>query len=74
MQEVVDHYAERTGRDLSGALFYYVYGLFKTAVFLQQIYYRYRHGQTDDPRFAHFGEGTRVLVDHAAGVIERDRL
>ena len=49
--EVVDRYAERSGREISNVLFYYVFGLFKLAVIVQQIYYRYYHGQTRDKRF-----------------------
>ena len=33
-------------------LFYYAFGLFKTAVIVQQIYYRYVQGFTKDERFA----------------------
>ncbi|HOW99078.1 MAG TPA: phosphotransferase family protein, partial [Deltaproteobacteria bacterium] len=32
--------------------FYYCFGIFRVAVILQQIYYRYYHGQTRDKRFA----------------------
>ena len=50
-RELVDLYASRSGRDVSGMLFYYCYGLFKTAVILQQIYARYVRGHTKDARF-----------------------
>src|SRR5262249_32177409 len=36
--ELVARYAEKTGRDVSGMLFYYCFGLYKIAVILQQIY------------------------------------
>lgn len=51
-QGFVDTYAARSGRDVSASLFYYVYGLFKNAVIIQQIYARYRAGHTQDERFA----------------------
>lgn len=51
-REVVDRYALRSGRDVGDVLFYYVFGLFKVGVIGQQIYYRYRQGFTQDPRFA----------------------
>ena len=38
-----------------------VYGLFKVAVIVQQLYLRYVTGRTTDPRFAHLIEGVRVL-------------
>ncbi len=51
-QEVVQSYALASGRDIPAVLFYYVYGLFKLAVIVQQIYARYKRGFTRDRRFA----------------------
>ncbi|MBI1318909.1 MAG: phosphotransferase [Candidatus Hydrogenedens sp.] len=50
-REVAEYYAELTGRDISNILFYYVFALFKLAVIVQQIYYRYKQGLTNDERF-----------------------
>jgi aminoglycoside phosphotransferase (APT) family kinase protein len=50
-EEVVAKYAEKTGRNVKGFDFYYAFGLFRLAVIAQQIYYRFYHGQTQDPRF-----------------------
>jgi len=63
--QFVQRYAERTGRDLSQIGYYEVLGMFKLAVILQQIYYRFRRGQTRDSRFQNFGEQVRGLVDLA---------
>ena len=60
-QEILDFYAERTGADVSNFQFYYVYGLWRLAVIIQQIYYRYYHGQTDNPRFKGFAQMTIAL-------------
>ncbi len=60
-QEILDFYAERTGADVSNFQFYYVYGLWRLAVIIQQIYYRYYHGQTDNPRFKDFAQMTTAL-------------
>ena len=49
--EMVTYYAERTGMEVDDFDFYLVYGVFRLAVILQQIYYRYYHGQTKDERF-----------------------
>ena len=46
----------RSGRDLSNIRFYETFALFKIAVVIQQIFYRYTAWQTDDPRFAAFGD------------------
>lgn len=73
-QEVVDRYAERTGRDVSNMLFYYVYALYKIAVIIQQIYARYKRGLTDDPRFAMFGVGVQFLAQACVEAIDRGTL
>lgn len=67
--EVVARYAERTGRELKDFTYYYVYGLFRLAGIAQQIYARYKLGQTTNPRFATFGQAVRVLADQAMRVI-----
>lgn len=60
-EEVVEYYAERTGWRTDNFDFYLVYGWFRLAVIVQQIYYRYHHGQTKDPRFADFWRLTNYL-------------
>jgi aminoglycoside phosphotransferase (APT) family kinase protein len=50
-QEVINRYAEKSKRDVSNILFYYVFGLFKNAVIAQQIYARWKKGYTRDERF-----------------------
>ena len=59
--EAAKRYAERSGRDLGALAYYLVFGTFKMAVVLQQIYVRFHRGQTRDPRFAGMGEGARSL-------------
>jgi len=73
-QQVVDRYAEVTGRDLTGALFYYAFGLFKVAVIAQQIYKRFKDGHTSDPRFGMLIMGVKILGDQAARAIDRERI
>jgi aminoglycoside phosphotransferase (APT) family kinase protein len=54
-RELVDAYFELSGRDRpDNWAFYEVYGLFRLAVIVQQIYFRYHHGQTDNPAFRRF--------------------
>jgi len=50
-KEFIDRYAEKSGRDLSDILFYYVFGMFKNAVIAQQIYHRWKQGHSSDARF-----------------------
>jgi len=49
-------------RDLSGIAFYEIFAIFKVAVVLQQIYYRYEKGQTRDERFKDFGHSVVELA------------
>jgi aminoglycoside phosphotransferase (APT) family kinase protein len=70
-EEFIERYAAKTGRDLRGIGYYEALGVFKLAVILQQIYFRYRRGQTRDERFAGFGERVRGLVRLAAAMVER---
>lgn len=53
-QEVVEYYCDRTGFRTDNWTFYEVYGLFRLAVIIQQIYYRYHHKQTRNPSFKNF--------------------
>ena len=66
--ELVDYYFERTGLAAERFDFYYAYGLFRLAVIVQQIYYRFVLGQTKNPRFAPFGRFCCVLSEAAAEV------
>jgi aminoglycoside phosphotransferase (APT) family kinase protein len=64
--QFVRRYAQRTGRDLSQIGYYEVLGVFKLAVILQQIYYRFKCGQTTDRRFQNFDECVRALIEVAS--------
>jgi aminoglycoside phosphotransferase (APT) family kinase protein len=70
----VTRYAERSRRDVSNILFYFVYGLFKNAVIVQQIYARYRKGATQDQRFAGLIHMVYAYGQLAARAIERGRI
>jgi aminoglycoside phosphotransferase (APT) family kinase protein len=64
--ELVGRYAQTTGRDISNMVFYRVLALFKVAVIIQQIYYRYHQGLTKDARFASLPEVVNVLMRAAS--------
>jgi len=59
---LVERYKLKTGRDTSHMPFYLTFARFKVAVIVQQIYYRYHHGLTRDPRFARMPEVVKVLL------------
>lgn len=69
--ELVAHYGARTGRDVSHIAYYEVLGIFKLAVILQQIYFRWARGQTRDERFRTFDQRVRQLVGAAAARVEQ---
>jgi aminoglycoside phosphotransferase (APT) family kinase protein len=50
--QLVERYAAATGRDTANIVFYLTFARFKVAVIIQQIYYRYAQGLTQDVRFA----------------------
>ncbi len=64
-KEIIDRYADGSGRDLSEMHWYVVFGHFKLAGVLQQIFARWKNGQTKDERFATFGDRVRTLILHA---------
>jgi aminoglycoside phosphotransferase (APT) family kinase protein len=67
--ELVERYAARSRRDLTTLKFFEVFALFKVAVVIQQIYYRFVNGQTGDPRFANFGDRVTYLARRAASLL-----
>jgi aminoglycoside phosphotransferase (APT) family kinase protein len=69
--EIIARYAELSGRDVSAIRFYEIFALFKIAVVIQQIFYRYQVGQTSDTRFANFGERVAYLAREAAAMLPR---
>lgn len=69
--QFVERYAQQSGRDLSHLRYYEVLGVFKLAVILQQIYYRFHRGQTNDPRFQNFDQHVQALVELALTLAEK---
>jgi len=66
--QIVDRYAERSGRDVSAVRWYETFALFKIAVVIQQIFFRYKRGQTDDARFANFDQRVAYLAQQAVAL------
>jgi aminoglycoside phosphotransferase (APT) family kinase protein len=73
-QELVDRYEQLSGRQVDNIVFYYVYGLFKLAVIVQQIYARYKKGHTQDPRFADLIHAVRACGRMAVQAIDKQRI
>jgi aminoglycoside phosphotransferase (APT) family kinase protein len=53
-KEVIAYYCKKMNITVDDFTFYEVYGLFRLAGIVQQIYYRYHHGQTNNPAFKNF--------------------
>ena len=69
--QFLERYAKQSGRDVAQVGYYEVLGVFKLAVILQQIYYRFRRGQTTDERFRNFDAQVRGLARLAAALAEK---
>lgn len=67
--EIMDYYCSRMQLKADNFTFYRVYGLFRLAVILQQIYYRYYHGQTKDQRFSAFGFAVTALENQCQALL-----
>jgi len=72
--ELASLYAQASGRDVSGLAFYLAFARFKLAVIVQQIYYRYRQGLTQDSRFAQMGEVVKTMLRAALRCAEANAL
>jgi len=72
--DLIEMYAQKSGRPINHMVFYYVYGTFKIAVIIQQIYYRYHHGMTQDKRFANLNQATKLFMMMAWQAIQKNRI
>ncbi len=61
-RQFIEEYARKSGRDVNHIHFYLSFAYFKLAVIVQQIYYRYKMGQTKDPRFSQFDQFAKSLI------------
>lgn len=68
-EEFVARYLQLSGRRCEDFTFYEVFGLFRLAVIIQQIWARYRAGQTTNPAFSGFGDAVNTLINRAEGKI-----
>ncbi len=72
--EIVQQYALKSGRNVDNLIFYYAYGLFKIAVIAQQIYYRYKNGHTNDPKFASLNKASELCCNTAWQAIQKNKI
>ena len=67
--EFIARYLALSGRRCDDFTFYEVFGLFRLTVIIQQIWARYRAGQTSNPAFEGFGIAVNILIDRARRLI-----
>ena len=68
--EIIDYYAEKTGMAIDDFRFYRVYGLFRLAGIVQQIYYRYSKGYTKNKAFKKFWMMSFYLIKTCENIIK----
>ena len=73
-EEIIERYATRTTRDLSRIVFYETFARFKVAVVIQQIYFRFVRGQTNDTRFRDLDRLVLELAQDSLALAQRSRL
>jgi aminoglycoside phosphotransferase (APT) family kinase protein len=73
-EQLVERYAHKTGRDVSRIAFYEVFALYKIAVVVQQIYIRWKRGQTKDERFSLMAPRVEALARAAMELAEKSGL
>ncbi|MEW1548969.1 phosphotransferase family protein [Streptomyces tsukubensis] len=69
--ELVERYAERSGRKVHAISWYTAFAWFKLAVILEGIHYRYVLGQTVGTGFDRFGALVPLLVEHGLTTLRR---
>ena len=73
-EQLLERYARQSGREIEQPVFYYVYGLFKIAVIVQQIYARFHRGLTRDERFGGLSDVVRAAGQTACLALEKGRI
>ena len=73
-EQMLRRYEEKSGRNVKHYDFYYLFGLFRMLVVIQQMYFRFHQGQTRDSRFKDIVQGVAILNDIALRIIGQSDL
>ena len=73
-KEIVAYYCDKRNISIDNFDYYYIFGLFRLAVIVQQIYYRYAQGKTSNPAFKNFGKLAAVLIQQAQKTQEKSQI
>ena len=72
--EIVKMYERKTKEPVNNLVFYYVFGLFKIAVIVQQIFYRYNKGLSSNEKFKDLNRVTKTLCKIGWQSIQKNRI
>jgi len=72
--EIVSLYEQKSGKTVDNIEFYFVFGVFKIAVIVQQIFYRYSLGHTQDPRFKNLDKIVELYGMLSQQAIQKKRI
>lgn len=70
-KEIIAYYSQQTGIPIDDFRFYRVYGLFRLAGIVQQIYYRYAKGQSSNKAFKNFWMASNYFILTCERIIRR---
>jgi aminoglycoside phosphotransferase (APT) family kinase protein len=70
-QQVIDYYCQKQELEPKDFAFYEVYGLFRLAGIVQQIYYRYHHKQTRNKAYKNLWVFVHYLIYRCNKIIKR---
>ncbi|MFJ4789471.1 phosphotransferase family protein [Streptomyces sp. NPDC088794] len=68
--ELIERYAQRSGRDVSAVSWYTAFAWFKLAVILEGIHFRYTQGQTVGRGFDRIGDLVPVFIEHGLTTLQ----
>jgi aminoglycoside phosphotransferase (APT) family kinase protein len=72
--EIVEKYAQLSHLEMDNITFYYVFGLFKVAVIIQQIFHRYKNGFTKDIRFKNLDQAVHFYSKMALQALQKNQI
>jgi aminoglycoside phosphotransferase (APT) family kinase protein len=68
-EEAIGRYADRSGIEVAHIDWYLAFATWRTAVVLQQLHNRYASGDSDDERYARFGDHIPIVAERAHALL-----
>ena len=72
--EILHYYEKYSELEVKDPVYYYVFGLFKISVIVQQIYFRYKSGYSKDKRFSNLIDVVKVCSLVAYQAIKKNKI